>query len=322
LLIESTSIISNHKRIGGLILKLGSKSGAKITMTSNWILLLDPFKNLLNAYRMILEEEKYFVETALNLKEAYQLFGKRQYSVIITEYCPPFETTDEMIQWVKKNAPETYIIIVTNASIDEKIYDKLFTIGVDDFIPKPYSPERILVHVKKGLKQRDLILRQQKLERLSFLEPFAREIQEVIFNTVFFKRCLRQELKRAKRHHHPFSLLLIQVPGKREISNRFDSFYMDLAKIVKRHTREEDMIGKNNGEIGIILPETDQTGSEALLQRLLNLIHADPQFKSDEVLRFYIQALSFQSFTYPDQFSIPEPLKAVLEEVDKEYLPQ
>jgi PleD family two-component response regulator len=291
-------------------------------MTSNWILLLDPFKNLLNAYRMIMEEEKYFVETALNLKEAYQLFGKRKYSVIITEYCPPFEATDEMIQWVKKNGPETYIIIVTNASIDEKIYDKLFTIGVDDFIPKPYSPERILVHIKKGLKQRDLILRQQKLERLSFLEPFAQEIQEVIFNAVFFKRCLRQELKRARRHHHPFSLLLIQVPSEGKRDSRFDSFYMDLVKILKKHTREEDMIGKNDGEISIILPETDQTGSEALVQRLLNLIQGAPQFKSDEVLRSHIQDLSFQSFTYPDQFSIPEPLKAVLEEVDKEYLPQ
>jgi len=291
-------------------------------MTSNWILLLDPFRNLLNAYRMILEEEKYFVETALNLEEAYQLFGKRQYSLIITEYCPPFEATDEMIQWVKKNAPETYIIIVTNASIDEKIYDKLFTIGVDDFIPKPYSPERILVHIKKGLKQRDLVLKQQKLERLSFLEPFAQEIQEVIFNAVFFKRCLRQELKRAKRHHHRLSLLLIQVPGEGKIDSRFDSFYIDLVKILKKHIREEDMIGKNDGEISILLPETDQTGSEALVQRLLNLIHADAQFKSDEILRPYIQALSFQSFTYPDQFSIPEPLKAVLEEVDKEYLPQ
>jgi len=69
--------------------------------------------------------------------EAYQLFRKRQYSVIITEYCPPVAETDDMIRWVKKNAPETYIIIVTNASIDEKIYDNLFTIGVDDFILKP-----------------------------------------------------------------------------------------------------------------------------------------------------------------------------------------
>src|SRR5512136_3062331 len=161
--------------------------------------------------------------------------------------------------------------MVTNAIIDEKTYEKLFTIGVDDFILKPYSPERILVHIKKGLKQRDLILRQQKLEKLSFFEPFAQEIQEVIFNIAFFKRCFRQELKRAKRHHHPFSLILIRVPGSGEIGSRFDSFYMDLVKIVKKHTREEDLIGKNNGEIGIILPETDQTGSETLLQRLLNI---------------------------------------------------
>jgi len=268
---------------------------------------------------MILKEEKYQVETALNLKNAYQLFKERQYSVIITEYVPPFEATAYMIQWVKKKAPETYIIMVTNTSIDEKTYDKLFTIGVDDFILKPYSPERILVHVKKGLKQRDLILKVQRLERLNLLEPITEKIQGLIFNIIFFKRCLRQEIKKARRHHHPFSLLLIQMPNKEKIGDRFESFYMELVKIFKRHTREEDVVGKNNGEIGIILPETDQIGSEALMQRLLNLIHTHPQFKSDDVLRPYIQTLSFQSFTYPVQFSIPEPLKAVLEEVDKEY---
>jgi PleD family two-component response regulator len=289
-------------------------------MPNNWILLIDPFKNLLNAYRIILEEENYLAETALNLKDAYELFKKRQYSVIITEYIPPFETTDYMIQWVKKNSPEVYIIMVTNAIVDEKTYEKLFTIGVDDFILKPYSPERILVHVKKGLKQRDLILKMQELERFSLLEPITEKIQAVIFKTIFFKRCLRQEIKKAKRHHHPFSLLLIQMPTKEEIGDRFDSFYMELVKIVKRYTREEDMVGRNNGEIGIILPETDQIGSQALIQRLLNLIHTHPQFKSDNVLMPYLQTLSFQSFTYPDQFSVPDSLKTVLEEVDKESL--
>jgi PleD family two-component response regulator len=291
-------------------------------MTSNWILLLDPFKNLINAYRMILEEEKYLVETALNLEDAYQLLEKRQCSVIITEYFPPFEAADDMIQRMKKNAPETYIIIVTNAMVDEKTYQKLFAVGVDDFILKPYSPERILVHVRKGLKQRELILRMQELERLSLLEPITKEIQELIFNTIFFKRCLRQEVKKAKRHRRPFSLLLIQMPDKEAIGDRFDNLYMELVKIVKGHTREEDMVGKNNGAIGILLPETDQIGSEALTQRLLNLIQTHPQFRSGNVLSPYVQALSFQSFTYPDQFSIPEPLRAVLEDVDKEYHPR
>ena len=289
-------------------------------MSQHWILLLDPFKNLLNAYRIILEEENYLVETSLNLEEAYELLKKRQYSVIVTEYCPPFDMTDDMIQWVKKKSPEVYIIIVTNASIDEKRYENLFNIGVDDFILKPYSPDKILVHIKKGLKQRDLILKMEELERLNLLEPITKEIQEVIFNAIFFKRCLRQEIKKAKRHHHPFSLLLIQMPTQEEIGDRFSSFYMELLKIIRQYTREEDMVGKNNGEIAVILPETNQIGSQALIQRLLNLIHTHPQFKSDDVLRIYIQTLSFQSFTYPDQFAIPESLKTVLEDVDKEYL--
>jgi len=76
---------------------------------------------------------------------------------------------------------------------------------------------------------------------------------------------------------------------------------------------------KNDGEIGIILPETDQLGSQALIKRLLNLIDTHPPFKSDDVLKPYLQTLSFQSFTYPDQFAIPESLKAVIEE-DKESL--
>jgi len=62
-------------------------------MSDNRILLVDPFKNLLNAYRIILEEEKYLVETASSLRDAYELLYKGQYSVIITEYIPPFETT-------------------------------------------------------------------------------------------------------------------------------------------------------------------------------------------------------------------------------------
>ena len=237
-------------------------------MPHHWILLLDPFKNLLNAYRMILEEEKFLVETGLNLKDAYQLFNKRKYSVIVTEYIPPFETTDYMIKWVKNNAPDVYIIMITNATIDEKTYEKLFAIGVDDFILNRYSPEKILVHIKKGLKQRDLILKVQELERLSLLEPITKEIQRLVFNAIFFKRCLRQEIKKAKRHHHPFSLLLIEIPTEEKIGDRFDSFYMELLKIIRQYTREEDMVGKNNGEIAVILPETNQIGSRALMQRL------------------------------------------------------
>jgi PleD family two-component response regulator len=288
-------------------------------MPRDWILLIDPFKNLLTTYRMILEEEEYPVETASNLDEAYLLLKARQYSVIITEYIPPFQATDNMIKFVKKNTPETYIVTLTNAIIDEETYEKLFEMGVDDFILKPYSPEKILVHIRKGLKQRDMVLRNRELEREGLLDPIAQETQELIFSPRYFKKCLQQELKRAKRHHQRLSLLLIQIPDKEKFGDRFESFCIKLAKILRRVTREEDMVGRENGNFGILLPQTDQMGSQALVQRLSNLIRTYPPFKSDEVLGHISQILSFLSFTYPEKFVLPEPLKHVIEEVNKAH---
>ena len=275
-------------------------------MPLNSILLVDPFRNLLNAYRIVLEEEKYLVETALNLKEAYEVLNKKQYYVIMIEYIPPFETTDYLIKWVKEKTPEAYIIMVSSAFVDEKTYEKLFDIGVDDFILKPYSPEKILVHVKKGLKLRNLILKTRQLEKMNILEPVAEHVQGVVFNPIFFKKWLRQELKRAKRHQHALSLLLLQIPVEKERSDLFDRFYIELLRIVRKSTREEDIVGRNDGDIGILLPETDEIGSRALMERLLDLIKGDPSFRSDEVLRPYAETLCFRSFTYPDQFALPE----------------
>jgi len=226
-------------------------------MSDNRILLVDPFKNLLNAYRIILEDEKYLVETTSSLKDAYELLYEGQYSVIITEYIPPFETTEYMIQWVKEKSAETYIIMVSNAFVDERTYERLFAIGLDDFILKPYSPDKVLVHIKKGLRQRDLMIKMKEFERLSVLEPVTKEIRGFIFNAIYLKTCLRQEIKKAKRHHRLFSLLLIQMPTEEKMGDRFYNFYVELVRIFRKYTREEDMVGKNNGEIGIILPETD-----------------------------------------------------------------
>jgi GGDEF domain-containing protein len=90
----------------------------------------------------------------------------------------------------------------------------------------------------------------------------------------------------------------------------FDRFYIELLRIVRKSTREEDIIGRDDGDIGILLPETDEIGSRALMERLLGLIKGDPSLKSYEVLRPYVETLSFRTLTYPEQFALPESLRA------------
>jgi hypothetical protein len=79
------------------------------------------------------------------------------------------------------------------------------------------------------------------------------------------------------------------------------------------------VVGRENGNFGILLPETDQVGSGALVNRLSHLIQNHPAFDSDEFMKPIVEALSFQAFTYPERFAIPDSLRAVLEEIDKEH---
>jgi PleD family two-component response regulator len=288
-------------------------------MSENSILLLDPYKSLLSTYRRILEGQDYVVETAINLDEAFQKCSLKQYSVFITEYISPLEDICRLIQWLKHQSPETYIIMVTHADIDETTYEALFEIGLDDLIFKPYPPEKILVHIRKGIRQRNLILEKQEAEKQLVLDPIATQIQRPIFSPTYFRKCLRQELKRAKRHQHPLSLLLITLPTEVMMGERFELFCQELARLVRTYTREEDMVGRENGNFGILLPETDHAGSQALLKRLTGLIQNEQSLQSDGAMRPYTETLSFQTFTYPEEFLIPESLMSVLEEINKEY---
>jgi PleD family two-component response regulator len=288
-------------------------------MSEKSILLLDPFKNLLNAYRMVFEEEGYLVDTATETKEAFHQFSTRHYTILITEFFPPFEETSRLIQWVKQYSPETYIIMVTNLIINDTTYGKLFEMGLDDLILKPYSAERILAHVRRGLRQKDLMPKKNEFETHPPLDSISQLVQQNVFSPINFTKSFRQELKRARRHHRLLSLILIRIPSKEEIGDRYEKFYLEMAKILRKYVREEDTVGKENGNLGIILPETDQAGSHAVLKRLLDLIKAHPSFISDGLLRPIVQALDFESYTYPEKFVIPGFLKAVVDEINSGY---
>ena len=65
------------------------------------ICIIDPFENVLNVYRMILEEKGYEVDTALSLEEALRFCSLRSYSIIITEYFFPLEKMVNFISSLK-----------------------------------------------------------------------------------------------------------------------------------------------------------------------------------------------------------------------------
>ena len=140
-------------------------------MLKKSICLIDPIKNVLDVYRMVLEEKGYAVDTAIDLEEALHGCFLNCYSVIITEYFTPLEKMHHFIRSIKESTPETYQIMSTSVNIDDLNYKKLFDMGLDDLLVKPYGREKLLAHIEKGIKRQELCRENQKNEQRLFVDP-------------------------------------------------------------------------------------------------------------------------------------------------------
>lgn len=103
-----------------------------------------------------LEQNYYHVDIAENGQQAIELFDKNKYHLIILDVMLPkidgFKVA-EHIRSVDENIP---VIFLTARSMTE---DKItgLTIGGDDYIPKPFSMEELLLKIKIFLKRSNMV---------------------------------------------------------------------------------------------------------------------------------------------------------------------
>jgi response regulator of citrate/malate metabolism len=84
---------------------------------------------------------------------------------LITEYWIDHTNPVEIIRGLKKDFPELYIMMLTHENLDEKEYKRVVKAGVEDLFLKPLSTEKVLLHLKKGLKLRKIFIQKRFLEQ-------------------------------------------------------------------------------------------------------------------------------------------------------------
>lgn len=101
-----------------------------------------------------------------------------------------------------------------------------------------------------------------------------------VFNRSYWETRAREEIARARRNHHPLSLLIIDIDHFKRINDTYghvtgDCVLQQLAQNLQHNLRETEMLGRYGGEeFVIILPNTESTVAWRTGERLREIIEA------------------------------------------------
>ncbi|MGM0636001.1 MAG: response regulator transcription factor [Bacteroidota bacterium] len=100
----------------------------------------------------VLKKNNYSIIKAEDGGKAIELFDQEQPDLVITDIMLPFRSGMEVAHHIKTNSPKTPVIVLSSLGDEETTVEEAFKLNVDDFIGKPFSPNELLLRIKRLLR--------------------------------------------------------------------------------------------------------------------------------------------------------------------------
>lgn len=137
------------------------------------------------------------------------------------------------------------------------------SMGGDDFLEKPISPEHLVASLTARVTRARLLRANMNRDSLTGL-----------LNQANFKYQLKLELSRAARRQGKLALAIIDIDGFQAINDTYghpvgDRVIRSLTRHLQQQLRETDILGRLGGdEFGAILLDTDEEGAQGRLDSI------------------------------------------------------
>src|SRR5512143_833913 len=133
-------------------------------MTPYHILIVDDEKPLRLSLSLILQKEKYHVETAANAEEALSLLQiqEQEYDLMFLDLNLPGMNGIDLLVKVRKQLPHMPVLILTaHAALESAI--QAVRLGARDYLIKPVEPVLILARVAEILAESEQPARRKEI---------------------------------------------------------------------------------------------------------------------------------------------------------------
>lgn len=181
------------------------------------VLVVDDEEGVRLLLSRILRGAGYLAALASDAAQARDMMAGHPFDVILCDLTMPGESGMDLARWVIDTHPETAVVIVSVVS-DPRIADLALEMGVYGYIPKPFSPETILINVAGALKRRGLEAENRRYRH--DLEQLVEERTPNLRSTIRSLRKTQQALKESQERYRslfqriPLALFRTTPDGK------------------------------------------------------------------------------------------------------------
>lgn len=233
----------------------------------------DPISRRL--FEKILVKEGFAVTTVENGRKALDLLRQRFFPIVLTDWQMPEMEGPELCQAIREENPDRYVFIImlTSKGSKDDIISGL-SAGADDYLTKPTHYAELVARIKTGIRilelEKSLKAAADEIHLLSITDPLTG-----IYNRGYINERLPQEINRAMRYGHEFSLLMCDIDHFKKVNDTYghlagDAVLKDFVRCLTTVIRQQvDWAGRYGGEeFVVVLPETDQAGAMVVAERL------------------------------------------------------
>ncbi len=115
------------------------------------ILICDDEKDIVNALKIYLMDDKYCLYEASNGKEAIEVVSNQEIHLILMDIMMPVMDGIQAMVEIRKTSNVPVILLTAKSEDTDKILG--LTVGADDYVTKPFNPIEVVARVKSQLRR-------------------------------------------------------------------------------------------------------------------------------------------------------------------------
>ena len=116
------------------------------------LLLAEDERDLADALTVLLERNKYAVDTVYNGRDAYEYARTGEYDGVILDVMMPQLTGLQVVTRLREDGVTTPVMLLTaKGQKDDRITG--FDAGADDYLPKPFATDELLARIRALLRR-------------------------------------------------------------------------------------------------------------------------------------------------------------------------